>query len=85
MPKFSVGQLVTCIMYEGVYVVHCITEGRMGRLIYHRYTIRRGEEFIDDNPEVWLSPARVSFPQMRIINNSKFPLALSPQSPIKRA
>lgn len=69
MNKFSIGQLVTSVMYPGTFVVSAIGSWQCRDHTFYRYTIRCGEEYHGDNPEVWLSPARIKHPQLTLIKN----------------
>lgn len=52
---FDKGQLVTCILYDGIWMVHEITPVEIDEgFSYCRYEIRQGDAFKSDIPSVWL-------------------------------
>lgn len=75
-PKFSIGQLVMCSMYEGLWAIHDIERfqsKKNGEFVYHRYEIRQGETYKTDIVEVWLSGARLRMPEFRVVGGNDKP------------
>lgn len=67
MNKFTVGQPVDCAMYPGAFVVDGIASWSVPNHTFFRYTIRSGEEYHSDIPEVWLTALRIKKPQLRLV------------------
>lgn len=70
-PKFSVGQLVTCDLYDGLWNVEQIRQINYGTMICYRYTIGRHEVYHDDIIELWLTAAKIKHPYMQVVGGQK--------------
>lgn len=66
--RFSIGDLVVCVMHDGFWVVSNVWHYRQSKDIsFVRYEIRQGEEFQNDIPQVWLTRARVKRPVFQLV------------------
>lgn len=67
-PRFSVGQPVRCIMFDGIWAVSRIIEINYGVVRCFRYEISQHDIYEMDIVEIWLDPVRLKFPSLQIVN-----------------
>lgn len=65
--KFSVGQLVKCVMYDGIWVISKVWSIDYHITTFYRYEIARHDHMQYDIVEVWLSPVKILRPQLEIV------------------
>lgn len=70
-PRFSVGQPVTCVICDGIWIVSGFIKVQLPRLEpFYRYSLVSGIRHEEYVPEVWLDAARIKNPTMMLVRNT---------------